>query len=168
MGVTVVLGFFWFLCAAVWMVLIATTIRPKVAEAVRRDHITAEEGKQFVRGLAASIALCCGILGTIALVAHQPAPFCTEPFSFHDWPSAATNGVTLAAWGALLGWVWLGSGADLLGRIAPAFTDAPRWRRYSPWSVRLVITLLLVGTAGGALVASRTSAADRPTVCTAG
>lgn len=166
---TVVLRLFWFLCAAVWMALIATTIRPKVAEAVRRDHITAEEGRRFVRGLAASIGLSCVILGIIALVAHQPAPFCIEPFSFHDWPSAASNGVTLAAWGALLGWVWFGSGADLLGRIAPAFTNAPRWRRrYSRWSVRLVVTLLLAGTAGGALVGSRTAAADRPTVCTAG
>ena len=87
------LGFFWFLCAAVWMVLIATTIRPKVADAARRDLITPDEGRTFVRGLAISIGLVCGILGIIALVADQPAPFCIEPLSFHDWPSAATNGL---------------------------------------------------------------------------
>lgn len=165
----VVLGFFWFLCAAVWMVLIATTIRPKVAEAVRRDQITPAEGRRFVRGLAISIGLVCGILGMIALVADQPAPFCIEPMSFHDWPSAAANGFTLIAWSALLGWVWLGSGADLLGRIAPAFTNAPRWRRrYSPGSVRVAVTLLLAGAAVGALAASHTVAADRQMVCTAG
>ena len=166
---TVVFGFFWFLCAAVWMVLIATTIRPKVAEAARRDLITPDEGRRFVRGLAISIGLVCGILGIIALVADQPAPFCIELFSFHDWPSAASNGFTLLAWSALLGWVWLGSGADLLGRIAPAFTNAPRWRRrYSPWSVRVVVTLLLAGAAVGALAGGRTVAEDRPMVCTAG
>jgi hypothetical protein len=166
---TVVLGFFWFLCAALWMFLIATTIRPKVAEAVRRDHITLGEGRTFLRGLAISIGFGSGVLGMIALVADRPAPFCIEPFLFHDWSSAASTGFILIAWGALLGWVWLGSGADLLGRIAPAFANAPRWRRqYSPWSVRVVVTLLLAGAAGGALLGTRTVAADQATVCADG
>lgn len=159
------MGVFWFLGAALWIGVIATTIRPKVAEAVRRDHVTADEGRRFLWGLSIAIGFVCSAQGVIALIADQPI-FCIEPFSFRTWPTAASTGLTLITWSVLLGWVWFGSGADLLGRIAPAFTNAPRWRRrYSPRAVRVIVSLLLAAAAVGGLVTGRTAPADRSIGC---
>jgi hypothetical protein len=160
--------YFWFWCGAFWMVLIVTTVRPRLAESVRHNQITADEAAAFVRGLAISIAVPCVALGLIALAGKRPAPFCIEPFFFGDLPSAASNGVTLIAWAALLGWVWFGSGAILLGRIAPALMTPPNYtRRYSPGSVRVIVTLLLVITAVGALIGWRSVPQERPSICSA-
>jgi hypothetical protein len=164
-----VFGLFWFWCGALWMVLLVTWIRPRLAEAVHHDRITSDEASAFLRGLGISIALLFGTLGVIVLAAGQPAPFCIKPFSFDDWPSAASNGVTLIAWALLLGWVWVGSGADLLGRMAPVFTTPPiRKRPYSPASVRVAMTLILAATALGALAGSRTLPPEGPRICSAG
>jgi hypothetical protein len=148
--------YFWFFCGAFWVTIAATSLRARLAESVRRNHVSAEEATGFANGVAISVGSVCFALGAVALAADYPSPFCAQPFSFRDWASAATNLITLAAWAALLSWVWLGSGADLLGRVAPAFLNRPNYdRRYSPRVVRVAITAMLVVSAFGAFAASR-------------
>jgi hypothetical protein len=157
----VLLRYFWFWCGAFWMVLVATTIRRRLSESARHGQVSGQEAAAFVRGLAISIGSFCLVLGLIALTAHHPAPTCVQPFSFADRPSAASNIVTFMGWVAVLGWIWMGSGAHLLARVTPALINPPNYRRtYSPSVVRIVVTLLLAVAAVGSVAGSRSVPRD--------
>jgi hypothetical protein len=125
--------YFWFLCAGA-MVANVVIWRRRLSVLVVRGTLTSEEAARFVRGAALCLVMPCFVLGLIALSAGWSDPFCGGLLSFRDTPSTATSLVILGSWVALLGWIWLGRGADLLAgsglpfRIDPV-TTGPSPRR---------------------------------------
>jgi hypothetical protein len=153
--------YFWFLCGA-FVLLSLLVLRRRLAELVRRNRVTRDEASRFLRGAALAITPQCAALGAISLLAGYRNPGCARPFSFADAPSAATNTVILVSWGALLLWVWRGRGADLLGRIGPAFKNRPDYTHtYSPRAVRFAVTGLLLLAAVGGFFGSMADGANR-------
>src|SRR4029450_1946645 len=136
-----VLRYFWFLCA-VAMVGNVLTWRQRLRQLVARGTVTSEEAEWFTRWAAFWLVGPCLLLGIIALSAGWPNPFCGGGLSFRDGPSAATAVVVLGVWMALLWWLWLGRGADVLGRIGPILPGRPRYdRTFPPAVVRVVVTM---------------------------
>lgn len=157
--------FFWFLAAAVMTANVAIW-RRRLAPRVKDGTITPDEYEGFLRGATVALIGLPVVLGCIGIAAGWSDPFCAGILSFEGTARAAYSTAILAAWVALLAWVWLGNGTDLLGRIGPALGNAPRaGRRYPPAAVRAVITVVLVanpavllsfrGTQGCALPAER-------------
>jgi hypothetical protein len=155
-----ILRTFWFLIVGV-VLLNVRIMRPRVQRLVGMGRISQEEGERFLRGFGYGLSIPCVALGLIALWARWPTPLCAGIMSFQDLPSAASAVVILAAWAALLFWVWTGPGADLLGRVAPAMSNMPNWERtYSPRLVRLAITVMLLAAGVGGAVAYRSMPQD--------
>lgn len=157
------LRYFWFVCAAFLLVNILIW-RSRLPALVDRGVISVEEGDRFIR--VALIGLCGPtlLLGIISLAAGWSDPFCSQGLSFADTPSAAAASVTVASQVAALAWVWFGSGAQLLGRVAPLFARRRGGiRQYSARAVRIAVTLLAtVSLIGGRLqpAPQHTRAAD--------
>jgi len=151
--VPTLLRYFWFLCAALMVANVAIW-RRRLAVLVAQGTITPTEAARFTRGAALWLVTPCVVLGLIALSAGWSDPLCGGLLSFRDTPSAATSAVILGSWAALLGWVWLGRGADVLGRIGPVLTNRPRYdHTVSPAVVRASITAsILVAGLGGSIV----------------
>lgn len=142
--------YFWFLCAALMFVNLLIW-RWRLALLVTRGTVTPKEAERFVRGAAFWLVIPCLLLGGIALSAGWSDPFCAGLFSFQDAPSAATALVILGVWAALLAWVWLGRGADILGRIGPVLSNLSLYNHtFSPSAVRVAVTavVLAAGIAG--------------------
>jgi hypothetical protein len=144
--------YFWFVCAAV-MVANVMIWRRRLAVLVAQGTLTPKEAARFTRGAVLWLVTPCVVLGLIALSAGWSNPICGGMLSFHDAPSAATSAVILGSWTALLGWVWLGRGADVLGRIGPVLTNRPRYdHTVAPAAVRVSVTaMILVAGLGGSI-----------------
>lgn len=144
--------YFWFVCAA-FLLLNILIWRSRVPALVDRGVISVEEGGRFIR--VALVGLCGPtlLLGIISLAAGWSDPFCSQGLSFADLPSAAAAIVTVASQVVALAWVWFGSGAQLLGRVAPVLARRRGGiRQYSPRAVRIAVTLLaIVSLIGGRL-----------------
>ena len=147
--------YFWFIALAV-MLLNVALMRPRIARLVELGRVTQDEANDFIRGAAFAFGIPCVVLGSIALWARWPSPMCAGVLSFRDGPSTATTLVIVAAWALVLRWVWIGSGADVLGRFGPAMMNPPNWERtYSPTLVRWFVTLIVLTAAIGGAVAYR-------------
>jgi hypothetical protein len=158
--VTALFRYFWFVVLGM-VLLNARFMRGRVDRLVSLGRVTPDEAEGFLRGFTFALAIPCIALGLITLWADWPSPLCAGVFSFRDTPSAASSVVILAAWGALLLWVWAGSGADLLGRMAPALIDPPIWERtFSPAVVRTAVTAVLLAAGIGAAVIYRSMPPD--------
>lgn len=152
---TLLLRYFWFICGGFLLINVAVWWR-RLEKLVLLGRITRKEAITFTRSAAIAIVAFCLALGLIALWAGFQSPICVQPFSFDEPASAASNVVTLVCWVMLLWWVWRGSGADLLARIAPVLGNRPNYSRtYSPQTVRLAVTGFLLITAVGGFFASR-------------
>jgi hypothetical protein len=135
----------WLLCAAAMVVNVGIW-RRRLLVLMARGTLTSEAAARFIRGAALWLVTPCILLGLIALSAGWSGPCCRGVLSFRDAPSTATSAVILGLWTALLGWVWLGRGADVLGRIGPVLTNRPRYdHTVSPAVVRVTITGLILG-----------------------
>jgi|GEM_PF-1620152 len=147
------LRYFWFIAAAMMLANVAIW-RGRMGALVEAGTVTAGEAAALIRGATLWLTTPAIALGVIGLLAGWSDPMCAGVLSFSDTWRAAASLVTLAAWGALLGWVWIGSGAELLGRVAAGLSNAPEpGRGYSPALVRAAVTgVLLVAGAGGALM----------------
>ena len=149
--VNLLFRYFWFICAGV--VFLNTAIwRGRVNKLLSQGRISEDERDSFVRAIVFGLGVPCLALGVIALWARYPNPSCVRIPSFHDKASAASSLVVIAMWAAILRWVWIGPGADLLSRIGPVLLNLPMWSTtYSPRIVRLVVTaLVLIAAVGGA------------------
>jgi hypothetical protein len=144
------LRYFWFFAAAI-MMLNVISWRRSLALLVADGTLATRDAERLTRGATVWLVGAPVLLGLIALAAGWPDPFCAGALSFSDLPSAATSLIMLASWAALLWWVWIGRGAELLGRLSPVMTRSPFIKRsVSPRTVRLVITGLVVWSAVGA------------------
>lgn len=145
--------YFWFLCAALMIVNIILW-RRRLALLVTRGSVTPEEAEHFVRGATFGLVTPFLLLGTISLWAGWSDPLCAGVFSFRDAPSAATSLVILGTWAVLLAWVWLGRGADILGRIGPILSNHPLYNHtYSPLAVRVAVTAVILAAGIGSTIA---------------
>ena len=155
--------YFWFLCAALMIVNIIIW-RRRLALLLERGTVTPEEAERFIRGAAFWLVTPCFLLGTISLSAGWSDPFCAGVLSFRNTPSSATALVILGTWAALLSWVWLGHGADVLGRIGPVLLRTPRYdRTFSPSAVRVAVTALILAAGIGGTIAWRQMPRSSPT-----
>jgi len=152
--------YFWFIALGV-MLLNVAMMRPRMNRLVELGRVTQDEAAEFIRGTAFAFGIPCVALGLIGLWAQWPSPMCAGVLSFRDPPSTATALVILAIWALLLRWVWIGSGAELLGRVGPALMNPPNWERtYSPTLVRWAVTIIVFLAAVGGAVAYRTMPPD--------
>ena len=136
--------YLWFFCAAVMLANVLLW-RRRLTRLVDAGTITKRELDDFLRGAALLLVGAPVLLGLIGLVAGWSDPFCAGAFSFDGPARAASSLVTLGTWAAGLWWVWMGNGADVLGRVAPALSSHPRYdRRYSPRLVKLATTGLVL------------------------
>ena len=154
------LRYFWFIALGVMLVNVAL-MRPRMKRLVEFGRVTQDEADEFMRGAALAFGTPCMALGVIGLWARWPSPMCAGVLSFRDPPSTATALVILAIWALLLWWVWIGSGAELLGRVGPALMNPPNWERtYSPTLVRWAVTIIVLVAAVGGAVSYRTMPPD--------
>ena len=124
----------------------------RMARLVAHKTVTEDERQSFTRGALLWTTAYCGVEAALQVASHARTPFCFlafPPSSAYGW---AALGVGWVAAAALLKWVWQGNGADLLGRIAPAFSRYYRARRYSPRQVQVWLTLLVVAALVGNIV----------------
>jgi hypothetical protein len=136
--------YFWFFGAAMMLVNVVLW-RRRLPRLVAAGTMTKREMDGFLWGGGLLLVGPPILLGVIGLAAGWSDPFCAGAFSF-DGPARAANSlVILGMWAAGLWWVWLGNGADLLGRVGPVLNSHPRYdRRYSPRLVRLATTALVL------------------------
>jgi hypothetical protein len=148
--------YFWFVAAAFMLVNIVIW-RQRFATIVDRGIVTRAEADRFVLGLAAWLVGGPLLMGTIAMAAGWSSPFCAGILQFDSVPRALISGLSVAAWAAVLWWIWLGKGAELLARVGPALARRPVYdKQYSPARVRLFVTTLIVVSGVGGAIAWRT------------
>ena len=163
---TVILRYFWFVLAGV-MLLNITIWRSRLQPLVSDGTLRADEAARMVRGATLGLVGPCILLGVIALWAGWSDPFCAGILTFDTPPRIATSLVILSAWAALLWWVWLGRGADVLGRLGPDLSNDADHDRYAPARVRLAITSLVLVASIGSAVAWRIMPKPSPSGCAA-
>ena len=160
-----VFRFFWFIVAAVMLINVAIW-RQRLSQLVARGVLSPDESARLVRGAALWLATPCLVLGAIAFAAGWSDPFCAGMLSFADAPRAATSVIVLAVWAALLWWVWVGRGADLLARIGPALSNRPRYdHTYTTAQVRAYVTTTVLIAGVGAVVAAHVLSKQLPQGC---
>lgn len=148
----IVFRYFWFIGAAFMLVNIMIW-RRRLDVLVVKGLATVDETNTIVRGLLVWLVGAPLLLGTIALGAGWSSPFCAGFLAFGSAAQSLVSVITVTGYVTLLWWVWRGSGAELLARIAPAMGNKPDYdRRYSPAMVRLVVTAgILFSTIGTAI-----------------
>ena len=154
--------YFWFVCAG--FVFVNSAIwRSRVNKLLSLGRVTEEERDAFIRAIVFGLGAPCLALGAVALWAGYPNPSCAGIPSFHDFGSAASSVITILVWVAILRWVWIGPGGELLSRIGPVLWRIPNWQgTYTPRAVRLVVTgLVLIATIGGAVFLQSTRLASQ-------
>jgi len=150
-----VLRYFWFFGAGIMLINIIIW-RRRLLVVVENDRATPAELRQFTTW--ACIGLVAGpiLLGFVSIIADWSSPFCAGIMQFTDVASSLVSLITLAGWLGLLWWVWRGNGADFLARVAPALGQRPRYdKSYSPSVVRFAVTLMIVVSSVGSILAWR-------------
>lgn len=152
MAILLVLRYFWFLCA-VMMLANVVIWRGRLAHAVELGIVTNADARRFLRGAVLGLVVPCILLGGISLAAGWSDPFCAGVLSFRGTARAAASLVLVGTGAALLLWTWVGTGAELLGRVAPALSNRRSFGQpYSPMLVRAAATALLLIPSIGAAV----------------
>lgn len=152
---TLLFKYLWFVLAA-FMLVNVMLWRRSLRKLVDAGTITEQELHAYIRGAVLWIVFPAVLLGAISLAAGWSDPFCAGAFSFDGPARAAASSVILTVWGALLWWMWIGNGAEVLGRIGPALSNRPRYdRRYPPRLVRLAVTGWVVVSGAGYAIGSR-------------
>ena len=147
--------YFWFI-AAVFMLVNVFHVRTRLAALVDRGVATQREVNQFVLWLAAWFVIAPLILGAIGLAAGWSSPFCGGVMKFGTDYQILASAANVAVWVSVLWWVWHGAGADFLSRAGPALARQPSYeKRYSPQSVRLVVTAFILLSSIGAIISWR-------------
>lgn len=139
-----VFKYFWFFGAA-FTALNLFLWRRHLLVAVDRGKATRAEVDSFVRWTGLWL-----VGGPIALAISQIAGGWTSPFCAFDAPTNSVPLLTMEIGGAagavaLLHWVWRGTGADFLARVAPAFQRRPDYDNVYPSSyVRTYVTFAVI------------------------
>ncbi|HEX5409048.1 MAG TPA: hypothetical protein VFW89_04685 [Gemmatimonadaceae bacterium] len=147
--------YFWFICAA-FMVVNVSIWQRRLAAAADRGLATRTETDRFIRWVAAWAVGGPLIAGGVSLAAGWTTPFCAGILSFDSVPRTLVSLLTVAASAALLWWLWRGTGADFLARVAPAFRPpATQDTQYSPQRVRVFLTAVVLSGLIGSAIAWR-------------
>lgn len=162
-----ILRFFWFLCAA-FMTINIVIWRGRLATLVGQGTATQAEADRFVRWATVGLVGVPVLLGIIGLAAGWPSPFCAGILMFDSIPRLLTSLIYLTSWLALLHWVWRGNGAEFLARVGPALgKHASYGKTYSPMTVRAYVTIVLIISSAGGVVAFRSMPLPPDMGCTA-
>jgi hypothetical protein len=147
-----------------WLLTLALTLlnlagwHRRAAELVRAGRATNDERRALMVRLAIGAALFCGALQLIVWITGESRPECLAAFPPVTPASIASTIATVLLWVALLGWVWVGAGADLLAKLAPAVrAGSALARHYTPAGVRRGVTIfvaiaILAGLVAGLVV----------------
>lgn len=147
--------YFWFVCA-LFMLANVLHARARLAPLVGRGVATQREVNQFLLWIAAWLVIGPLILGAIGLAAGWSSPFCAGVMQFGSGFQILASVATLVIWASVLWWVWRGAGANFLSRVGPALARQPSYeRRYSPQSVRIVVTAFILLSSIGAIISWR-------------
>ena len=158
-----------------WLIILVFVVggnlllsRPRLAKLVAMGRITAAECATVQRAYALVIGVPILAWGVYTEVIGAPSPFCAMPFVVRSPVSAATFAVYAATMIALLLWIWRGSGAELLAKVAPALSRWPKYdRTYEPRTVRLGATALVAFSVVGFIAASQSVLKTPPPECRA-
>lgn len=145
---------FWLL-AAIVMVLNAGLAYAGAGALVRSRRVTQDERRRFAAGLGAVTAGFCLTVQAVVWITGESRPECLAALPPTTPASVATNVLTLLGWAALLLWVWVGQGADTLARFAPAvIRSSSSGRIHGPGQVRRFVTGFVALAGLGSVVAS--------------
>jgi hypothetical protein len=148
---------FWFLCGGLWLINVAVW-RFRLRHVVEQGTITQRETDRF---LAWAAGVLCGVpmlLGVIGRIAHWSSPLCYGFLRFDSAAKASVSLIVLACWTAALWWIWRGGGDEFLGRVGPALGKYPRYdTTWSPSTVRLLASVLILGSGIAPTIASHTT-----------
>jgi hypothetical protein len=148
-----VLRYFWLIVATGLLINVAM-IHIRAGALVRAGQIDERERQTFSRGAALILVGICLLFQVIVWLSGEGRPECLAAFPPTTSASWASSVVTVLAWGALLWWVWRGSGAGRLARLGPVlFRSRVTTRSYSATQVRDWVTILvMLALVGGAVV----------------
>ena len=150
-----ILKYFWFI-AALFMLVNVFHVRTRLVALVDRGVASQREVNPFVLWLAGWFVVAPLILGAIGLAAGWSSPFCGGVMLFATDYQILASIANVAVWASVLWWVWRGAGADFLSRAGPALSRQPSFqKRYSPQSVRLVVTAFILLSSVGAIISWR-------------
>ena len=128
------------------LVVILLVARIRAVPLVRAGHISQQD---LNRVMFWSAAVVVGVSLAIALIqslSAEPDVFCLSTFPPRHTAGMAYWFLQLLLDGGMVWWVWARDGDVLLARIAPIFTrGSVLRRRFSPATVRLVVTAMAVG-----------------------
>ena len=159
--------YFWFLAALALLVNV-TIWRVRIGAVVSSGGVTKAEADRFILWIAVWLVGVPLFMGIVAIAAGWPSPFCAGILLFDSVPRILSSGLTLAAYAAVLWWVWLGRGAVFLSHVGPALGRRPgENKQYSPAVVRAVVTALAVISGFGGAIMWRTMPAPPGVVCAA-
>jgi hypothetical protein len=163
----IIFKYFWFFAAAAMLVNI-TIWRFRIGAVVSRGSVTKMEADRFILWIAVWLVGGPLLMGIITIAAGWSSPFCAGILVFDSVPQILFSGLTLAAYAAVLWWVWLGSGAEFLAHIGPALgrRSSPD-KQYSPTVVRAVVTAVVLISGFGGAIMWRTMPAPPGEICSA-
>ena len=160
-----VFKFAWAFTLGILLVNIALGSR-RARALVANGRLTEDERHDFVRGATIWSIGYCGVQAGIQWLSHAVNPICLLSFPPHGAYGMLSWAVSTGTVILLLRWLWQGTGADILARIAPAFLNQAYVRReFTPKQVRLFLTGLMVLAMVGNLVAFAAMPKDQPSLC---
>ena len=143
MSPSLLFEWFWLLAAAVLLVNLAIW-RARLGRMQRAGEASADDIVRFLRPLCVGGLLACGLLLVIQRVAGWNSPVCAQVLPLSDPWALASLAVTLGAWSAVVGWVCVGEGAELISRLSPALGRRYPGRAVSARVLRLAVPGLLL------------------------
>ncbi|SRR6266571_4335211 len=133
---------------------------------ITSGRLTEDERRDFMRGAILASSTYCLLLTAIQIASHMRDPFCLIQFPPKTGFAFATWAVIAGALMLLLRWLWQGSGAETLARMAPALTRGSTSRTFTPRQVKIFLTAILLIAFLGNIAMQLTVTELRP-VCTA-
>jgi len=133
------LNHFWLFCGLFTGVVGPVWLRIKLGKQVAAGQVDRAALNSFTRGWSIAVLAPCLVLWLLGLSSGAAAgPDYMRWDALQKWAAIA---VTVACWFALLGWVWLGSGAVTLARFVGLAYDSPAFNK--PAVVRGVVAILV-------------------------
>ncbi len=131
--------YFWFGCAAFWLILIFMQIPFTMKSYIASGSITQFELHQFQKRLAYAITCPLLLLGVLQIIGGHATPFYIVNFSPHELTVLGSWLVLFSSWILLFFLIWFRNGAEYLSKFAPAL-NFPR----NPNVIRICLTVGII------------------------